>query len=318
MHHKSRKKIRLLNRFVHNNYKSWINKYPDIVGVHIGIKIRDGKNTRKYSLVFHVVRKKKAKSGMHEIPKFFRIKFDDQFIKIPTDVIESGKPKLSDINPGDKVFHRKFPSSFGSTSIFLTNNTDIFLLTNMHVIGKLHLRSSFELFDAPHDFADAEIFCTLENDDIIEVACFKSGAVDDFLDAAIAIINPVFHDIIENSINDTPISGFKEVDFSVATNPLQVFIRGAASGLIENIAINSNTAVRTFSYSLGKRTIFDLLQISPCKTKGGDSGSPIIDFTTNKLLGIVIGKDNKNTFTYGIAINTILDFFELKILNPSL
>ena len=318
MNNETKRRIALIRKFIYKNYESFVKKYPDVVGVHIGKKVTDEKVKRNYSIVFHVVRKKAKKGKDKTIPKFFEIREKGKIIKIPTDVIESGRPKLSEVHPGDRVFHSRFPSSFGSASVFLTDSQDIFLLTNMHVIGKIHLRSSFELFDAPHDFGDAEIFCTAENDDTFDIACFKSGAIDDFLDAAIAIINPVFHDIIENTVDGTPISGFAGVDLSVAANPQKVIIRGATSGMIDGVAINSNTAIRAFTYPLGNRTIFDLLQISPCKTQGGDSGSPIIDPESNKLLGIVIGKDNKNTFTYGIAIKTILNFFQLKILNSGL
>lgn len=318
MHNSTKNKFHILNRYIRRHYRSLLNKYPDIVGVHIGQKIKAGKNTRKYSLIFHVIKKKKSKPGNTEIPKFFKVKFGESYKKIPTDVIESGKGSLSDINPGDKVFHRKFPSSFGSTSIFLTNDSDIFLLTNMHVIGKSQLRSSFEVSDVPHDFSNAEIICTEENIDNIDLGCFKSGVVNDFIDAAIAIINPVFHDIVENTIDNSMITEPEDLDFSVATENKKVFIKGTTSGMIENVFINSNTAVRTFKYPLGGMTLFDLLQISPCKTRGGDSGSPIIDSNSRKLLGIVVGKDNKNTFTYGIPINTILDFFELKILKTTL
>ena len=314
MHHTTRKKIIVLRAFLFRNYKSLTNKYPDIIGIHIGLKTRNKKQSGRYSIVFHVTKKRDLKKKENEIPQFFKIKINNKFIRVPTDVIESGKPNLSNMTPGDKVFHKKFPSSFGTTSIFLTDNKDIYLLTNMHVIGKDHLKKTFKMINAQHDFGDAEIFCFVDNDSI-DMACFKSGLVDDFMDAAIAIINPLFHEIIENKVEHVPIAGVGRVDFSVASNPQKIIIRGASSGTIRNISINSNTAVREFKYPLGNMTLFELLQISPCKTKGGDSGSPIIDAENNKLLGIVLGKDSKNTFTYGIPIDKLLDFFNLKILN---
>lgn len=315
MHYTTRKKITILRRFIFRNYKSFVIKYPGIIGVHIGLKTRKKKQSDRYSIVFHVAKKRNLKNKKKEIPEFFKIKINNKSVTVPTDVVESGNPILSNMTPGNKVFHKKFPSSFGSASIFLTDKTDIYLLTNMHVIGKDHLKNSFKTINLQHDFGDADVFCSIDDNDSIDMACFKSGIVDDFIDAAIAIINPLFHEIIENKIENVQITGSGKVDFSVASTPRKVIIRGASSGIIKNISINSNTAVRAFNYPLGSITLFELLQISPCKTKGGDSGSPIIDAENNKLLGIVLGKDSKNTFTYGIPIDKLLDFFKLKILN---
>jgi hypothetical protein len=319
MHYSTKQKIAAIQRFIVKNYELWTERYPEIVGMHIGKKLKAGQKQKKYAIVFHVERKKTKIPEQKIIPPYFQVTIGGKKKKIPTDVIVSGKSELSELFPGDRVHHKDNVSNFGSIGIFLTDDTNTYLLTNMHVIGKKILRSTFEIFDVPHDFDQkTEIICMSQNGEAVSFACFKSGCVDEFLDAAIAIVNPDLEDLATNIVNNAPIAGHKDVDFSVANKPLEVIIRGATSGLVKNVFITANTGILRFTYPLGKVTMLELLQISPCNTAGGDSGAPIIDAADKKLVGIVIGKDKKNTFTYGISIGQILELFKLKILKSTL
>ena len=90
-------KIEYLSKYAAKRFRVWQKKYGEnIVGVHVGHKRIKNKKIKRYSIVFHVISKGKLKS--QQIPESIKVSFPDNTMTfIPTDVIETGKLKLTSI-----------------------------------------------------------------------------------------------------------------------------------------------------------------------------------------------------------------------------
>lgn len=129
--------------------KPWLSK-PNIVGMYVGDKTKDGKITGEIAIVVHVVKKKDqgelAPDDLN-IPNTVEGQIptetgDYKTVQIPTDVVESGEPRLyrndQRVRPcpgGYQIYGRWLKNGTGTLGVNIEWRGKYRLLTNNHVIA---------------------------------------------------------------------------------------------------------------------------------------------------------------------------------------
>ncbi len=295
-------KIRYIKNYTFKSFKKWKKLYGDnLVGIHVGYKTINNKKTRKYSIIFHVVRK--TKHVKNQIPKFIFINIPKIGKKsVPTDVIETGRLKLAKVAPGDKA-HNLSTSDYGALGLFLYDNDYYFILSNMHVLAPnvIYDLKETEYYLSPDDQIEPDI--EIYNKGNNEYA-YLQNAVFNVIDAGIARIDDPT--IIKNSIyNYGPPAGIKLIDKNDVG--LKVFMAGAKSGeqvgAVLDYEIKKSTHIPNIS--------LDYLILTDIPITFGDSGSPVFDYELN-VVGIIVAFDYEGS--YVIPIDLILEYFDKSLL----
>lgn len=300
-----------LNNYVAKNYKKWSKKYPNVVGLHIARKLKSNIPilSEDMAIVFHVIDKTDELSTISKIPEQFFIKYNNRRVKVLTDVIKTGNSVLQYIFPGQNVFQRHDPMRHGTISCVIIKGNRPHLLSNMHVIGWNLLNNKGIILNRQIDIDEPTDICIYNNEITRPAAYFISGGVDDRIDAAIALIpdellpytNPFSHLFtMNNPIILPPTQMIKQ---------LPVVMLGNVSGF-KNTLVISTTAIKTFDYPFGNQSISYLIKLSYCSEEG-DSGAPIYEPITKRIIGIVVGADKEKTFTYAIPYFTIKNKLEI-------
>ncbi|MBE2219606.1 MAG: hypothetical protein IAE90_15450 [Ignavibacteria bacterium] len=297
----TREKLEYLQKYVNRNFTKWRVIYgEELTGVHVGLKRRNGRRLRYYTIVFHVLKKRDSPEKL--IPKSIKIKFRDRNSRdIPTDVIETGKLELNGVKLGDRIKNTN-SSKFGSIGIFLKNGTDVYACSNMHVLAPgLIDEGQFRYPDTKIGQNDVKI--KLYNQNIAIDACLEM-AIYGGIDAGVArISNPHFIDNFFKDTNIVPI-GFMKINYENYKD-IPVWMVGASSGkqkgFIRNVGIIKIKDNVVFS---------DLLQVD-IYTQKGDSGSAMLD-DNNQVIGILFARENAHSYFF--PITKIVEYFKMQLL----
>ena len=303
------KKLNALSDYVNSQAPIWLKQFPNCIGVHLGNKKRKAKELRYYSIVFHVEKKQKEEVLRVDqiIPTHFVIKLGNEFKKIPTDVIETGKLNLlSGIQPGEGVFSLRLKPNRGTIGLFFENNVnDLYACSNMHVMGQDFLNDNQISFFKPKNQQiqpDIVLF-----DDEIQIDAYLEKAIFNGIDVAIARIDDPTK--IENSIpeNGVPV-GIKIINSSNFKN-LSIKKFGRISHETKGQITGFSGLIRTDISNV----FLNNLIVAEIKTEKGDSGSPVFDDDLN-LIGSVVGGFKggaSDKLTLIIPIAKIIDFAQM-------
>src|SRR5687768_3403970 len=93
--------LKAIQQHIKRNFKRWFKTYSNIEGIHAGEKSINNKKLKDcHSIVFHVT--KKTKRASRKIPDFLIVSVSkNKKVRVPTDVIETGRLKLNGIKIGD-------------------------------------------------------------------------------------------------------------------------------------------------------------------------------------------------------------------------
>jgi hypothetical protein len=189
--------LHAMQEHINRNFKRWFKRYPNLEGVHAGPKKVNGEILPDcYSIVFHVSRKKKQPEK--QVPKFIRVKKGEQgFMKVPTDVIQTGSMKLNNtksIKIGDQTKNRHSPF-IGTISSYFSTATGVYLCSNMHVLAPQLLNSGQVFYDARRGDAPQSI---LLFNNVIAATAQLTVAVFNGIDFGFAKLdNPQVPEVIE-------------------------------------------------------------------------------------------------------------------------
>lgn len=295
--------IEFLKRHVQKMLQKWRKEISkNIVGIHFGNKEKDNSKKRTYAIVFHV--KQKLKQPIKKIPEYIEIKMENgEFIKIPTDVIQTGQSKLLSLCMGDKAKTSETdPSDYGTAGLFMKKANNYYVCSNMHVLApQFLLRGSIEI-PTNKQKLNVRIFNSDESAfAYLEKASFRS------IDLAIARIDRP--SLITNRIRSIGnISGAANINALRRGDRVRIF--GATSGSMEGVITNLNIA-RHVEYD-GKETIIpDLIAIN-CNADFGDSGSPVVLKRNNAVIGLLVSMDDLSV--YLINIDSIKFFTKAQLI----
>lgn len=307
-------KIETIERAVRRRLSRWQKRYPGvIVGAHVGFKETAGAVKRRFSIVFHVSKKHAELPAQFHLPKYVDVTIPGRGeVRVPTDVIETGRAELDGLAPGMKV-SQVAGSEFGTIGPLASSGSDVYLVSNMHVLGDSFLDRGETSVTILKDQQVGNIVL-VQNGSRPIVASFARGRLNQFIDAGIArLMTP------EDVDSSLPAAGGSQagaprgprtLTTAEAMAGVPVHMAGAVSGVMSGTAINGN-AMKVFQYPTGRLNLQSLIQIRPKISARGDSGSVIFDDQRN-VLGILVGRDD--AFSYAIPIETILRTFRVQLL----
>ncbi|GAA0556849.1 trypsin-like peptidase domain-containing protein [Chitinophaga japonensis] len=285
---------------INRNFRRWFKRYPNLEGVHVGPKkVKGATLPACYAIVFHVSRKKQRPGK--PVPKFLRVKKGDQdYMKVPTDVIQTGKMKLAGIKIGERT-KNQHSSLVGTISFYFSTPNGVYLGSNMHVLAPQLLRSGQVFYDARK--GDPPQSIRLFNDVIASTARL-TVAVFNGIDFGFAKVdNPQVPEVIERIIKE--VGAVKGVFGLTRANvhTAQLSFYGISSGR-RPCAVTELGAVK--NTNLQHIFLTNLIKLSRC-TLDGDSGAPVFD-QQNRLVGVIIGRDDDAS--YALHISDITRFFQ--------
>jgi len=291
--------------YIEKKYKTWQTRFSNIVGVRLDKKEVNSQLTNRYSFVFHVLCKTDDVQQENKIPPYLTIVYNKKRLKIPTDVVQTGKAVLQYLSPGRSVFPVGHKQNMGTIGVVIMNNGYPHLLSNMHVLGWQFLTTTRKVLNYPIDLnREPNIACNV-NGTTRPGAYFSSGLIDNRVDAAIALIPQALYQYINIRQDLFSITNPIVLPPKPVKQPIPVKMLGNVSGFKDS-AIISTTAVMTFGYPFGDHTLINLIALKPCCCVGGDSGSPVYEPQTRRIIGIMLGKDEDNEHSYVIPFVTIL------------
>jgi hypothetical protein len=286
----------------------------NIVAVGISEKVSGNEKTGKLALTFYVEKKIPLNrlKGNEVIPPTIPESISGA-AAIPTDVVVTGKLRLEGVNktrsplqPGNSIGH--FNITAGTFGAVVTDGKDYFILSNSHVLadsgrGK---KGDVILYPGKYDGGKnpADKIGVLQN-----FIPFKTGS--DFVnevDCAIASIDPEKIPFLLSQIKGLSVP-------KGIVNPrrgMQVVKVGRTSGKTvgEIRDVNFRT---TINYGTGIGTVGFLDQIYCTRyTKGGDSGSLVLESSSNKAVGLhFAGSDDGSIFN---PITSVLDALKMQLV----
>jgi hypothetical protein len=305
MNYTSKAKLDFLQHYCAKNFKKLQAKYANVIGIHVAKKTRNDDRINRFSIVFHVTKKRSVLPKNKEIPKFIAIQFPDGTKrKVLTDVVQTRKFSFQNVGIGSLGNHRQ-SSTVGTLGFFMTKNKELYAVSNMHVFGDVLLRAGkFRYFnDIPHQtVADIEL---AEGATVIQ-AFLEEAQFGNGIDAAIARIANAGS--IKNSIPriGKP-QGHKNLNNNIHVGKSVSIYAGLQRSVVGS-SISALNAVVEPVINGKKHTIRGLTQLDGVLTVPGDSGSVVFNNVNQRLIvGIVIGADD--FASYFIPITKILDFF---------
>jgi S1-C subfamily serine protease len=274
----------------------WREKYStNIVGVHIGLKHKKNLKTKNYAIIFHV--QQKLGIPISKIPSKISIPVEKQRIYLPTDIIETGITKLRNVMMGDKAQSLSNPDEFGSAGLFLTINGDLYVCSNMHVLGPQHIADRSYSCPPAQQFR-TDVICSNDSD---EVKAFLEKAVFDETDLAVARFQ--FPNKVTNRIRKLgQPAGFLEDD--KISEGMNIQMSGARSGRVVFGKVEAIGVSRIVRYDNIRVTISDLIATS-LSVLSGDSGSVVVNEFL-EVVGILVSSDEQ--FAYVIPWSSIKKF----------
>lgn len=299
-----------LIKYASENYEEWRTQFLNISGVHIGRKKVNGIETTRYAIIFHVIVKTDLIQATERIPKRILVSYKGVEKKVPTDIVFTGESELQHIAPGRNVMQFDNVPKRGSMGFIVFKDDRPHLLSNMHVLGWSYLPHQHVIIDKPININARPDINSMVNNELRPVAYFRSGVIDHRIDAAIALIPEQLFDLINErhdifSIQDPLIFPPQPINI-----PIPVRMLGAVSGF-KNSAIVSVTASKTFNYPFGPQTIVSIIALHPCCSQPGDSGSPVYEPESGRIVGIIIGRDQNLQYSFVIPFPTIQTAFDL-------
>jgi hypothetical protein len=288
---------------VESNFEKWQTRYDNIVGVNVTKKTRKRKMVNRYAIVFHVVRKEDVPLSKR-IPKYLSVIYKGEKHNVPTDVVETGQNELTYIYPGQNGFEFNRVDKAGTLGPVVNKNDEPYILSNMHVLGLHVLENGERQINrqiGPGDNID--IHCEINNS-IRPVGILQQGVVNSLIDAAVAFIPPHLRQFVRRMNDVFDVTDPIILPNEVIKNPFTVQMIGNVSG-VKRSKVISGIGVAVFNYPFGTQTLFKMIQLSPCCSDRGDSGSPIFEPFSKRIIGIVLGRDLKRKFTYVIPYQTI-------------
>ncbi|MFI5128580.1 MAG: hypothetical protein ACHQFX_01255 [Chitinophagales bacterium] len=274
----------------------WREKYSsNIVGVHFGFKNKGNVKTKKYAVVFHV--QQKLGIPISKVPSKITIAVSGHRIHVPTDIIETGITKLRNVMMGDKAQSLSDPDEFGTAGLFLTINGELYVCSNMHVLGPQHIADRSYSCSISHQFR-SDVVCFNDSD---SVRAFLEKAVFNETDLAVARFK--FPEKVTNRIRKMgQPTGFLEDDQLREGMNVQMF--GAKSGNVVFGKIEALGVSRIVRYDSIRVTMTDLIATS-LPVLSGDSGSVVVtEFL--EVVGILVSSDEQ--FAYVIPWSSIKKF----------
>lgn len=262
--------------------------FPDLAGLAVNQKQRNGAFLPGHSLLFYVPQK--LDSPARRLPASLPFKG----FAIPTDVRETLPVGLCRI--GQHV--GKPGLTLGTGGFVAVDATDRYLVTGYHVLCHDLLRDGQKLllpndasYDDRRDVHDA--FGTL--------AHLLGGTMDAFTDSVKArLTRPLGNDFSDG----TTLNGFvaRAALSDAPASPTAVTMLGAATGdprtgVVTNLHFDLDIPLIDHSF-------FNLIEIS-VPAKHGDSGAPVFTVGTRQLVGIVAATNFVDR-SYVIPIETIL------------
>jgi len=308
----TKNKILFLQQYVKIWHKEWQKRHPqNIVGFRVGKKVKNGIESRHFSIIFQVVKKKninKLKSKV-QIPESFKIIFPDMKTRIiKTDVEETGKFKF---NAGiTSAVQSIYSNKFGSAGLFVKDRTNrMFMLTNYHVIADQMIQNGQYYYRRPSSQTQNDVKIILNNSNTL-IGRFEEGIISHEVDVAfVEIFSP-----LQNNMNILPDQN--RVFGRVSARPIpptfvgkQIKVYSCYNRFGNLCFINDNSSVL---YTGNNNIHFeDIIQISPKVTRGGDSGGTVVT-PSYSILGIIVGCDNN--YSYAIPFYKIDDFKNIFII----
>jgi hypothetical protein len=292
--------LHAMQEHINRNFKRWFKRYSNLEGVHAGPKKVNGEILPDcYSIVFHVSRKKKQPEK--QVPKFIRVKKGEQgFMKVPTDVIQTGSMKLNGIQLGDQTKNRRSPF-IGTISFYFSTAKGVYLCSNMHVLAPQLLDSGQVFYDARRGDAPQSI---LLFNNVIASTAQLTVAIFNGIDIGFAKLdNPQVPEVIERIIKEVgPVKGAFGLTLA-NVNSVQLSFYGISSRR-RACFVSELGAVKSTDFE--NIYLTNLIKLNKC-TLDGDSGAPVFD-QHNRLVGVIIGSDDDAS--YALHINDITRFFQ--------
>jgi hypothetical protein len=300
MRKKTITQIEAMQRHINRNFKRWFRKYSNIEGIEVALKEVNGEVIKDcYAIVFHV--SKKTTRARKKFPKSLRIDTGrNKKITVQTDVIETGPLELQGIKMGDGVRWQPDPNA-GTISFYMNAAHGVYVCSNMHVMAPNFLNRSQIIYDVRRGDPPQPIVFF---DNAISSTAQLIHARYNGLDIAFARVDhPLEPQIMERSIGNLgPLRGFFDLNPSNAGTVALSFL-GRTSGLQRCNVIG----FRAVKGTVFKNVFLTNLLRMPLCTQGGDSGAPVFD-QRQRLVGIVIGRDTRNSFA--LHINDVLAYFQ--------
>ncbi|KOC50846.1 hypothetical protein [Clostridium botulinum] len=294
-------------------YNFFLNK-PNVVGVGLGIKLKNGIDTGQNCIKVFVTQKLPSDVLPPNalIPSYFQ--------GILTDVEAVGStdlyfPKNNSISSMTNPFIKKFrptpggyaisavsSEAYGSLGCIVKDDSGKhYLLSSAHVLTVDYtIPLGTEIIQPPysyHGHSPSDTLGTLYK----YIPISFSGT--NLADAAIALI----HDTGQVSNKVALIGNIKGI--GLTTLRLSVKKTGCSTGLTKD-SVKSVGVTRQFTYK-GRHVLFKNLILTGLMTEYGDSGSILFD-TSNKAIGIVFGGDLSNSIFN--PISAALDLLGVQLI----
>jgi hypothetical protein len=274
----------------------WQKKYSsNIVGIHFGYKRNKNMKIRRYAIVFHV--QQKLGIPIKKIPQRLSLTINGEKISLPTDIIETGITKLINVMMGDTAQSVDNLDEFGTAGLFLTINGDIYVCSNMHVLGPQHIVDRTYSCPPEQQF-NTDVICS---NDMDSTKAFLQKA--EFGDTDLALARFQVPEKATNRIRKMgqPSNFLEDSDLRTGMS-IQMF--GARSQKVIFGDISELGVSKVVRYDNIKTTITDLIATS-LQAKHGDSGSVVVNELL-EIVGIVVSIDE--LFTYVIPWSKIKEF----------
>lgn len=292
--------LEMLQGYIELNYPAWRKLYSEnLHGVHVGRKMRGGKELERFSIVFHVSRKGPAIGP--PIPS--RIACDlggPEPVEIETDVIEESGMNLLGLDLGDKA-RNAFSPDFGRIGAFLKSDSEVYACSNMHVLAPGLLESGLAYYENPRETQRTPDVRLGEEG----FEGFLERCVFDGIDAGVArIANPAAVSGLIPSRGVRP-RGYTIVSWSNYRG-YSVRMPMTDTSIQEGVVLDIGVVM---SSPVPDRTLRNLIKVS-LLAEPGDSGSPVYDLD-DKLIGMLVG--GTETCNYLIPIASILNYFKMDL-----
>ena len=294
MNSKTNKKLIFLQKYCEKQFNSFKSLYPNITGLHVGLKSRDDSFLRYNALVFHVTKKN---SVGNSIPKKIAVQFPDKtIIEVPTDIIEAGNLELTSgaVSAGDMIESRT-TGELGSCGLIIRLKKRNYFVSNMHVMAKNYITDSHSYYQRKPSMQVVEVLLGKSNP---IKGILKAAAFTPMLDLAIAEIRTSDLGRLSNSINNIgTINGYYNATAPTNRNR-SIRMKGAFSGVrsskISDTRVTKQTNFKYGTHSFS-HTFKGVTKMTDDISVSGDSGGLVVD-NLNRAVGIVVGSDGKNSY----------------------
>lgn len=309
----------LIRDFIRINASDLIKEYPEIQGITAFKKISGNIQMEYYAIQFKVVVKDPNISSVNMIPSSFV--FDNGTGKkytIPTDIIEVGlveeaiwRGQNENIKSLGLSVSRGDSLNTGSIGLKVNWKGKNYLMTCCHVLFNDEINANPEMtsFEASEiDVVSPGKFDNQEGKDLQVIGKLKYGWYDSFLDLAFAEL------VDESKLKNIPylknneLNGIKDI-ISEKDNGTEVKLFGRTSHEQEGKIVNYSQ--QFLNIPGRKRALFELIECD-FKSEKGDSGGVVIESGTNKIIGILVAKSKRGTYSYVISIKKIINLLNLE------